>query len=53
MQWRYLVRYSGEIDNADVYDYVINAPGSDIWKSNTVFSLFNSTFLIISSEKAR
>ena len=53
MQWRYLVKYSGEIDYADIYDYLINAPGSYIRKSNTIFSLFNLTFLIIFPEKAQ
>ena len=28
----------------DIYDYVINTPGSYVWKSNIVFSLFSLTF---------
>ena len=45
MQWP-------EIDYADIYDYLINTLGRYTWKSTTVFSLFNSTFSIIFSEKA-
>ena len=46
MQWP-------EIDYADIYDYLINTRGGYIGKSTTVFSLFNSTFSIIFSEKAQ
>ena len=50
-----MVQYSMQcpgIAYADAYDYLITHPvGSYIWKSNTVFSLFNSTFSIIFSEK--